>query len=200
MKSDFLFQFNFQDRKIGFALTGAYSTFELIIPYIKKLVENGAKVVPIMSFNSYNIDTRYGKSKDFIEKIEEITNNKIINTFVEAEPLGQKKIIDILVIAPCTGNTVSKLANGITDTPVLLAAKSNLRNDNNIVLGICTNDGLSSNAENIGKLLNRKHYYFIPFKQDNPITKPRSLTFDLTYLIPTIEYALNNEQIQPILL
>ena len=153
-----------------------------------------------MSFNSYNIDTRYGKSKDFIEKIEEITNNKIINTFVEAEPLGQKKIIDILVIAPCTGNTVSKLANGITDTPVLLAAKSNLRNDNNIVLGICTNDGLSSNAENIGKLLNRKHYYFIPFKQDNPITKPRSLTFDLTYLIPTIEYALNNEQIQPILL
>ncbi len=195
-----MFQFNFQDRKIGFALTGAYSTFELIIPYIKKLVENGAKVVPIMSFNSYNIDTRYGKSKDFIEKIEEITNNKIINTFVEAEPLGQKKIIDILVIAPCTGNTVSKLANGITDTPVLLAAKSNLRNDNNIVLGICTNDGLSSNAENIGKLLNRKHYYFIPFKQDNPITKPRSLTFDLTYLIPTIEYALNNEQIQPILL
>lgn len=195
-----MFQFNFQDRKIGFALTGAYSTFELIIPYIKKLVENGAKVVPIMSFNSYNIDTRYGKSKDFIEKIEEITNNKIINTFVEAEPLGQKKIIDILVIAPCTGNTVSKLANGITDTPVLLAAKSNLRNDNNIVLGICTNDGLSSNAENIGKLLNRKHYYFIPFKQDNPITKPRSLTFDLTYLIPTIEYALNNEQIQPIIL
>lgn len=195
-----MFQFNFQDRKIGFALTGAYSTFELIIPYIKKLVENGAKVVPIMSFNSYNIDTRYGKSKDFIEKIEAVTGNKIINTFVEAEPLGQKKIIDILVIAPCTGNTVSKLANGITDTPVLLAAKSNLRNDNNIVLGICTNDGLSSNAENIGKLLNRKHYYFIPFKQDNPITKPRSLTFDLTYLIPTIEYALNNEQIQPILL
>lgn len=195
-----MFQFNFHDRKIGFALTGAYSTFELIIPYIKKLVENGAKVVPIMSFNSYNIDTRYGKSRDFIEKIEEITNNKIINTFVEAEPLGQKKIIDILVIAPCTGNTLSKLANGITDTPVLLAAKSNLRNDNNIVLGICTNDGLSSNAENIGKLLNRKHYYFIPFKQDNPITKPRSLTFDLTYLIPTIEYALNNEQIQPILL
>lgn len=195
-----MFHFNFNDRKIGFALTGAYSTFELIIPYIKKLVENGAKVVPIMSFNSYNIDTRYGKSKDFIEKIEEITNTKIINTFVEAEPLGQKKIIDILVIAPCTGNTVSKLANGITDTPVLLAAKSNLRNDNNIVLGICTNDGLSSNAENIGKLLNRKHYYFIPFKQDNPITKPRSLAFDLTYLIPTIEYALNNEQIQPILL
>ena len=195
-----MFHFNFNDRKIGFALTGAYSTFELIIPYIKKLVENGAKVVPIMSFNSYNIDTRYGKSKDFIEKIEEITNTKIINTFVEAEPLGKKKIIDILVIAPCTGNTVSKLANGITDTPVLLAAKSNLRNDNNIVLGICTNDGLSSNAENIGKLLNRKHYYFIPFKQDNPITKPRSLAFDLTYLIPTIEYALNNEQIQPILL
>ena len=189
----------FNNKNIGFALTGSYYTFKRTIPYIKKLVDYGANIVPIMSFNAYNINTRFGKSKDFIEKIEMITSNKIINTFVDAEMLGPKKMIDILVIAPCTGNTISKLANGITDTPVLLAVKSNLRNDNNIVIGISTNDGLSSNAENIGKLLNRKHYFFVPFKQDNPITKPRSLCFDLTYLIPTIEYALNNQQIQPLL-
>jgi len=189
----------FNNRNIGFALTGSYYTFNRTIPYIKKLVDYGANIIPIMSFNAYNINTRFGKSKDFVEKIEMITSNKIINTFVDAEMLGPKKMIDILVIAPCTGNTISKLANGITDTPVLLAVKSNLRNDNNIVIGISTNDGLSSNAENIGKLLNRKHYFFVPFKQDNPITKPRSLTFDLTYLIPTIEYALNNQQIQPLL-
>lgn len=190
----------FNDIKIGFALTGSYCTFETTIPYIKTLVDKGADVIPIMSFNAYNIDTRFGNSKDFVENIENITNNTVLNTFVGVEPLGPKKLIDILVIAPCTGNTISKLANGITDTPVLLAAKSNLRNDNNIVLGISTNDGLSGNAENIGKLLNRKHYYFVPFKQDNPITKPRSLVFDATYLISTIEQALNNEQIQPILL
>ena len=189
----------FNNKNIGFALTGSYYTFKRTIPYIKKLVDYGANIIPIMSFNAYNINTRFGKSKDFIEKIEMITSNKIINTFVDAEMLGPKKMIDILVIAPCTGNTISKLANGITDTPVLLAVKSNLRNDNNIVIGISTNDGLSSNAENIGKLLNRKHYFFVPFKQDNPITKPRSLMFDLTYLIPTIEYALNNQQIQPLL-
>lgn len=190
---------NFNNKNIGFALTGSYYTFKRTIPYIKKLVDYGANIIPIMSFNAYNINTRFGKSKDFVEKIENITSNKIINTFVDAEMIGPKKMIDILVIAPCTGNTISKLANGITDTPVLLAVKSNLRNDNNIVIGISTNDGLSSNAENIGKLLNRKHYFFVPFRQDNPITKPRSLTFDLTYLIPTIEYALNNQQIQPLL-
>lgn len=190
----------FNNKKIGFALTGSYYTFKSTIPYIKKLVDYGANIIPIMSFNAYNINTRFGNSKDFVEKIENITSNKIINTFVEAEALGPRKMLDILVIAPCTGNTISKLANGITDTPVLLAVKTNLRNDNNVVIGISTNDGLSTNAENIGKLLNRKNYYFIPFKQNNPITKPRSLAFDLTYLIPTIEYALTNQQIQPILL
>lgn len=189
----------FNNKNIGFALTGSYYTFKRTIPYIKKLVDYGANIVPIMSFNAYNINTRFGNSKEFIERIEKITSNKIINTFVTAEMIGPKKMIDILVIAPCTGNTISKLANGITDTPVLLAVKSNLRNDNNIVIGVSTNDGLSSNAENIGKLLNRKHYFFVPFKQDNPITKPRSLTFDFAYLIPTIEHALNNQQIQPLL-
>lgn len=190
---------NLKNAKIGFALTGSYCTFEATFPYIKTLVENSANVIPIMSFNAYNIDTRFGQSQNFIAKLENITNNKVINTFVDAEALGSKRLIDILVIAPCTGNTISKLANGITDTPVLLAAKANLRNDNNIVIGISATDGLSGSAENIGRLLNRKHYYFIPFKQNNPITKPRSLVFDLTYLLHTIEYALDNEQIQPIL-
>ena len=190
----------FKDKKIGFALTGSFCTFETIIPYIKQLVEDGANVVPIMSFNAYNLNTRFGEAQYFVDQIEDITGNKIISTFVDAEPIGQKSLIDILIIAPCTGNTLAKLAQGISDTPVLLAAKANLRNGNNVLIGISTNDGLSGNAENLGKLLNRKNYYFIPFKQDNPITKPRSLVFDVNYLISALESAFENEQIQPILL
>ena len=189
-----------KNKKIGLALTGSYCTFSTVIPYIKELINKGADVIPIMSFNAYNIDTRFGKSADFITEIEKITSNKVINTFVGVEPLGPKNIIDILVIAPCTGNTLAKLAAGISDTPVTLGAKSNLRNNNNVVIAVSTNDGLSGNAENIGTLLNRTNYYFVPFKQDNPITKPRSLVFDPTYLISTIEAALDNEQIQPIML
>ena len=190
----------FKDKKIGFALTGSFCTFESIIPYMKELVDEGASVVPIMSFNAYNLNTRFGEAQYFIDQIEEITGNKVINTFVDAEAIGPKGLIDILIIAPCTGNTLAKLANGIADTPALFAAKSNLRNDNNILVGISTNDGLSGNAENLGRLLNRKNYYFVPFKQDNPITKPRSLVFDINYLIPALEKAFENEQIQPILL
>lgn len=190
----------FKDKKIGFALTGSFCTFDAVISCIKKLVEEGAEILPIMSFNAYNLNTRFGDAQYFIDQIEEITDNKIINTFVEAEAIGPKGLIDILVIAPCTGNTLAKLANGISDTPVLFAAKSNLRNENNILIGISTNDGLSGNAENLGKLLNRKHIYFVPFRQDNPITKPRSLVCDLDYLIPALESAFKGEQIQPILL
>jgi len=190
----------FENKKIGFALTGSFCTFETVIPYIKKLVEEGANVVPIMSFNAYTLNTRFGEAQYFIDQIEQITSNKIINTFVDAEPIGQKGLIDILIIAPCTGNTLAKLAQSISDTPVVLAAKANLRNEKNILIGLSTNDGLSGNAENLGKLLNRKNYYFIPFRQDNPITKPRSLVFDATYLISALEKAFENEQIQPILL
>ena len=191
---------NLTGKKIGFALTGSFCTFAKTIEQIKKLVEKGAEVIPIMSYNSYNLDTKFGDAKQHIENIEKITNKKIINTIQGAEPIGPQHLTDIMIIAPCSGNTLAKLANGITDTPVLMAAKSHLRNGNPLVIAISTNDGLSGSAENIGKLLNRNNYYFVPFRQDNPITKPRSIVFDSEYIIKTIEYALDGEQISPILL
>ena len=140
------------------------------------------------------------KLGEFIEKIENMTEQKIIHTIQDAEPIGPKHLTDIMIIAPCSGNTIAKLANGITDTPALMAAKSHLRNNNPIVIAISTNDGLSGSAENIGKLLNRNNYFFVPFRQDNPITKPRSLVFDPNYIVKTLEQALDKEQIQPVLL
>ena len=189
-----------KNKKIGFAMTGSFCTFSKTIEELKKIVKTGAKVIPIMSYNSYNLDTRFGKASDFINEIESITGEKIIHTIQEAEPIGPKKITDIMVIAPATGNTIAKLANGIIDGPVTMATKSHLRNNNPVVIAISTNDALSGSSENIGKLLNRKHYYFVPFRQDNPITKPRSLVYDFNYLQKTIEYALENEQIEPIIL
>ncbi len=185
---------------IGFVLTGSFCTFKKTIPKIKELVKQEANVIPIMSYNSYNLDTKFGKAKDFIDEIEEITGKEIIHTIQDAEPIGPKKMTDIMVIAPCSGNTMAKLALDIIDTPAVMAAKSHLRNDRPLVIAPSTNNGLSGNAENIGKLLNRKNYYFVPFKQDNPITKPRSIVFDFEYLIKTIKFALDGEQIGPILL
>ena len=189
-----------EGKKVGFAFTGSFCTFKSVIEELKKLKNEKADILPIMSYNSYNLDTKFGKAQEFIDQIKEITEKEeIIHTIQGAEPIGPKKLTDIMVIAPCSGNTIAKLANGITDTPVLMAAKSHLRNNNPVVLAISTNDGLSGSAENIGKLLNRNNYYFVPFKQDNPITKPRSLVADFKYLIPTIELALDREQIEPIL-
>lgn len=167
---------------------------------MKKLVQKGAEVIPVMSYNAYNLDTKFGDAKDFIDEIETITGKEIIHTIQGAEPIGPKKMTDIMIIAPATGNTIAKLANDIIDTPATMAAKSHLRNNNPLIIAISTNNALSGNAENIGKLLNRTNYYFVPFRQDNPITKPRSIVFDTTYIEKTIEYALNREQIQPILL
>ena len=186
--------------KIGFALTGSFCTFKKVIPKMKELINQGAEIIPIMSFNSYNLDTKFGKAEDFRNEIEHITGNKIIHTIQEAEPIGPKKLTDIMLIAPCSGNTIAKLSNGITDGPHLMAAKSHLRNNNPVVIAISTNDGLAGSAENIGKLLNRNNYFFVPFRQDNPITKPRSLVFDPKYIIPTLEKALEKEQVQPILI
>ena len=191
---------NFDDIKIGFVLTGSFCTFSKTIPKIKELVNKGANVLPIMSFNAYNMDTKFGKATDFINEIENITKNKIIHTIQDAEPIGPKKLTDIMVVAPASGNTMAKLANDIIDTPAVMACKSHLRNNNPLIIAPSTNNGLTGNGENIGKLLNRKNYYFVPFKQDNPITKPGSIVFDGEYIIKTIEFALNREQIQPILL
>ena len=181
-------------------LTGSFCTFSKVIPKIKELVKKGANVIPIMSNNAYNLDTKFGKAEDFINEIEKITGNKIIHTIQDAEPIGPKKLTDIMVIAPASGNTMAKLANDIIDTPALMAIKSHLRNNNPVVIAVSTNNALSGNAENIGKLLNRNNYFFVPVKQDNPITKPRSVVADFEYLIKTIEFALDREQIQPILL
>ena len=189
-----------EGKNVGFSLTGSFCTFKNTIPQIKKIVEQGATVIPIMSFNSYQLNTKFGEAKEFIKEIEEITGKEIIHTIQDAEPIGPKHMTDIMIIAPASGNTIAKLANAITDTPVLMAAKSHLRNSNPLVIAISTNDGLSGSAANIGKLLNRKHYYFVPFRQDNPITKPRSLVFDPNMIVKTLEYALDQEQIEPILL
>jgi len=188
-------------KKIGFALTGSFCTFEKTILELEKIKQiEDTDITPIMSFNSYNLDTKFGKAQDFIDKIENLTSHKIISSIQSAEPIGPKKMFDILIVAPCSGNTIAKLANDIIDTPVTMAVKSHLRNNRPVVIAISTNNALSGSAENIGKLLNRKNYYFVPFKQDNPITKPNSLVFDPTYIIKTLEYALDKEQIQPILL
>lgn len=189
-----------EDKKIGFVLTGSFCTFSRTIPKMKELIEKGAEVIPIMSFNSYNLDTKFGKAQDFINEIEEITEKKIIHTIQEAEPIGPKRLTDIMVVAPCSGNTMAKLACDIIDTPATMAVKSHLRNNLPVVIAPSTNNGLSGNAKNIGILLNRKHYYFVPFRQDNPITKPRSIVFDSEYIVKTIESALEDEQIEPILL
>jgi dipicolinate synthase subunit B len=189
-----------KDKRIGFVLTGSFCTFKHTIPQIKKIVEEGGIVIPIMSRNAYNMDTKFGTAQEFIKEIEEITNKEIIHTIQGAEPIGPKGLTDILIIAPATGNTIGKLANGITDDVGTMATKSHLRNNNPVVIAISTNDGLAGSAENIGKLLNRNNYFFVPFRQDNPITKPRSLVFDPKYIIPTLEKALEKEQVQPILI
>ncbi|MEI3401031.1 MAG: dipicolinate synthase subunit B [Clostridia bacterium] len=178
---------NLEEKRIGFVMTGSFCTFRKTIDELKKIVKLGAKVVPIMSENSYTMDTKFGKARDFINEIEDITGTKILHTIQEVEPLGPKDMLDILVVAPATGNTMAKLANDIIDNCATMAVKSHLRKEKPVVIAISTNNGLSGAGENIGKLLNRKHYYFVPFRQDNPITKPRSVVFDPSYLIKTIE-------------
>ncbi len=188
-----------KDVNIGFALTGSFCTFDKTIKVLKDIKKEGANILPIMSFNAYNLDTKFGNASKHIKEIEEITGNKIIHTIQEAEPIGPKKMTDIMVIAPASSNTISKLANGINDTPVTMAVKSHLRNNKPVLVAISTNDALGANAENIGKLLNTRNYYFVPFNQDNPLTKPRSIVFHPEYIVPSIKKALDNEQIEPII-
>ncbi len=189
-----------EGKKIGYVFTGSFCTFKKSIEQLKKIAKQKAEIIPIMSYNSYNLDTKFGKAEEFIKEIEEITKHKIINTIQGAEPIGPKHLTDIMIIAPASGNTMAKLANDIIDTPAVMAAKSHLRNENPLVIAPSTNNGLSGNAMNIAKLLNMRNYYFVPFKQDNPITKPRSVVFDSEYIIPTLELALEGKQIQPILM
>ena len=189
-----------KNKKIGFVLTGSFCTFKKTIPQIKKLKILGADVIPIMSFNSYASDTKFGKAKDFIKEIEDICEKKIIHTIQDAEPIGPNHLTDIMIVAPASGNTMSKLACDIIDTPATMAVKSHLRNNLPVVIAPSTNNGLGANMVSIAKLINRKNYYFVPFRQDNPLTKPRSIVFDPEYIVKTAELALDGEQIEPILL
>lgn len=186
-------------KKVGVALTGSFCTFDKIFIELEKLVKAEADVYTIFSDASQKISSRFGKPEDFISRVEEITGKKPIFTIEDAEPIGPKAYLDILVIFPCTGNTIAKLANGITDTPVLMAAKAHLRNNKPLVISVSTNDALGMNMKNIGLLLNAKNIYFVPFGQDNPEKKNNSLIAHTDKLIPTLELALEGKQYQPII-
>lgn len=189
----------FEDKNIGIAMTGSYCTYEKTFAAIEALKNTGANLIPIFSFNASSTDSRFGTHDDFIKIVEEITGKAPILTIPDAEPIGPKSMLDILVIAPCTGNTLSKLANGISDTPVLMAAKSHLRNNKPLVISLSTNDALGMNLKNIGILLNTKNIYFVPFGQDNYRTKPNSMIAHVDLLPDTIEMALQYKQLQPVI-
>ena len=184
---------------IGFAMTGSFCTFERVLKQMEALVRRGYEVVPVLSFNAGMLDTRFMTAEHLRARIVEITGNEPIDTLSGAEPIGPKKMTDVFLIAPATGNSLAKLAGGIYDTPALLGAKSHLRNDRPLVLAVSTNDGLGAAAQNIGRLLNVRNIYFVPFGQDDPVKKPRSLVADFSQIPRTIAAALSGVQMQPML-
>ena len=186
-------------KKIGFAICGSFCTFKKAFEQLEGLIKAGAEVTAIMSFSAASIDTRFGKAAEHIEFLEKATGKAVIKTIEDAEPVGPKKMFDALVIAPCTGNTLAKLAAGIIDTPVTMAAKSHLRNGSPLIITPSTNDGLSGSAKNIGALLNYRNIYLVPLTQDDPAAKPRSVVSDFGKIPETISAALEGVQIQPIL-
>ena len=187
-----------RDLTLGFALCGSFCTFEKAFEQMRRTAAAGYQLLPIMSNNAYETDTRFGRAADLIWDAEDICGRKVVHTIPGAEPLGPKRMIDALVIAPCTGNTLAKLANGITDTPVTMAAKSCLRIGLPVVLCIATNDALAASAQNIGRLMNTKNVYFVPLRQDDPEQKPNSAVADFEQLIPAVEAALKGRQLQPV--
>lgn len=189
------------DISVGLGVTGSFCNFSKLDAVINDMKSNGVKkILPIVSFAVLSDANRFSTPKEIRKRLEDLTGNELIDTIAKAEPIGPKGLIDILVIFPCTGNTLAKLAHGITDTPVLMAAKSHLRQNKPVVVALSTNDGLGTNAENIGKLLNTKNIYLVPFGQDDEIKKPKSLVCDSTKIIDTICMAINGKQIQPILM
>ncbi|WP_442600896.1 dipicolinate synthase subunit B [Paenibacillus sp. KN14-4R] len=191
---------NWVGKTVGFALTGSHCTLEEIMPQIQRFVDSGANVVPIVSYSIMTTDTRFGKSVDWVAQIKAITGNELITTIPEAEPLGPSKLLDVMLIAPCTGNTTSKLANAMTESPVLMAAKAQMRNGRPLVLAISTNDGLGLNSTNIAKLLITKNIYFVPFGQDAPHVKANSLVARMDLIMETCEAALEGKQLQPMII
>ncbi len=185
--------------KIGFALTGSSCNYRNIFPVIEDLADKGADIYPIISHAADTFDTRFGTAEEWKNKLKEITGRELISTIIDAEPVGPKLKLDVLAVAPCTGNTAAKIANAITDTSVTMACKAHLRNQRPLVLAIATNDGLGANAKNIGLLLNTKNIYFVPFGQDDALNKPNSLIAEFDKLEDTIEAAILGKQLQPLL-
>ena len=185
-------------KRIGLAMCGSYCTYETLFNAAKELAER-YELVPIVSDTAAETDSRFGTAAEHIRALKELTGKPVITTIPEAEPLGPAQPLDALLIAPCTGNTLAKLAHGITDSSVTMAAKAHLLNGRPVVIAISTKDGLTGSAENIARLFNRKHYFFVPFGQDDPAKKPNSLQADFSRLSETIEAALRGEQLQPVL-
>ena len=184
---------------VGVAVTGSFCTLAKIHKAIQDLVERGARITPIFSDSVQSIDSRFGKAEDWMKAFSELSDNPAVRTIQEAEPLGPKNLLDILLIAPCTGNTLAKLTNGVTDTPVLMAAKGHLRNNKPVVIFLSSNDSLGSNLKNIGLLMNTKHIFFVPFGQDSPAGKPNSMVSHTEQIIPALEAALEGKQVQPVI-
>ncbi|MGB9803579.1 dipicolinate synthase subunit B [Desulfofundulus sp.] len=189
-----------KDVRVGFAVTGSHCTLDEVMVQVENLVREGAVVYPIVSAVVDSTDTKYGPAQKWKDLLKKITGHVPINTITGAEPIGPGKLLDVLVVAPCTGNTLAKLANGITDSPVLMAIKAHLRNLRPVVLAISTNDGLGMNARNLGLLLNTKNIYLVPFGQDNPLEKPNSLKAKMDLIVETVLLALEGKQIQPVLI
>lgn len=183
---------------LGFALCGSFCTFSKAIEQMKKIADAGYQILPVMSQNAYSTDTRFGLAADFVNEIETICGKKVIKNIVEAEPIGPQKLVDLMLVMPCTGNTLGKIANGITDTSVTMAVKSTLRVGRPVLLAPATNDALTSSAQNIGRLMNSKNIYFVPMKQDDPAKKPFSMVADFSLAIPAVLAAMDGKQLQPI--
>ena len=200
MKEGFSLYHTASPLRVGFALTGSFCTFSKVLEQMEAAAAHPDwEIIPIMSETAYSLDTRFGSAEEFHRRIEKICGREILHTIFQTEPIGPKKLLDVLVVAPCTGNTLGKLANGIIDTSVTLAVKAHLRNARPVVIAASTNDALANSAQNIGTLLNNKHIFFVPMGQDNFEKKPCSVVADFTKIIPTVEAALHEKQLQPLL-
>ncbi len=183
---------------LGYAMTGSFCTFEKSIAEMARLSSMGYDLLPVMSENAYSTSTRFGKARDIVARIENICGKSVIHTIPGAEPIGPKEMCDLLLVAPCTGNTLSKIALGITDTPVTMAVKSQLRIGAPVLLAVASNDALGASGENIARLMNRKNIYFVPMSQDNPVAKPNSLVAHFEKIPDCVEQALKHRQPQPV--
>lgn len=189
----------FNECKIGFGITGSFCTFGRVKNELEKMAEAGADITPVFSFNTQITNTRFADAGKFVNEIEEICGKAGMKTIAQAEPVGPKALFDVMVIAPCTGNTLAKLCAGITDSPVLMAAKAHLRNERPLVISVSTNDALGINFKNIGYLMNMKNVYFVPFGQDDPVKKPKSMIGDMSKIPDAVEAALEGRQLQPVI-